>query len=134
MKSLWKVVMADPKCFRITQGDSSPLSHTHHWRQHMKKSFLLTGAMLALSASLAVAQGINLSFVDCGLAGNRFATSTCNSNIGAPEIVVGSFVPPAGLTEFLGLNAQVDVTTAGALPDWWKHGATSCRGTGGLSV
>jgi hypothetical protein len=100
----------------------------------MKKSLLLTGAVLALSASVAAAEGINLSFNDCGTNGARFATFNCLSNTGTPFPAIASFIPPAGLTEFLGLNAQVDLTTAGPLPAWWQHGATSCRGTGGLSV
>jgi hypothetical protein len=101
----------------------------------MKKSLLLTGAVLALSASVATAEGINLSFNDCGTNGARFATFNCLSNSGTPFPVVASFIPPAGLSEFLGLNAQVDVTTPQpVLPQWWQHGATSCRGTTGLSV
>jgi len=100
----------------------------------MKKSLILTGAMLALSASFAAAEGINLSFNDCGLNGTRFATFNCLSNTGTPFTAIGSFIPPPAIAEFLGINAQVDVTTAAALPDWWKHGATSCRSTSGMSV
>lgn len=101
----------------------------------MKKSLLLTGAVLALSASVAAAEGINLSWNDCGVAGQRSMTFNCLSNSGAPFPAIASFIPPPGLTEFLGLNAQVDVTTLQPnLPQWWQHGSTSCRGTTGLSV
>jgi hypothetical protein len=39
------------------------------------------------------------------------------------------------VTEFLGLSAQIDITTTtSTLPDWWGHGAAYCRGTTGLAV
>lgn len=102
----------------------------------MKKSLVMTVAMLGLGASLAsAAAGINLSWNDCGTNGVPVATFNCASNSGIPFSAVASFTPPTGVDEFLGLSSQVDVTTgAPALPDWWKHGTTSCRGTSGLSV
>jgi len=101
----------------------------------MKKTLVIAGAMLALSVSLASAQGINLSWDDCGTHGNSFATFDCASNSGTPFTMVASFIPPPAINEFLGISSQIDITNpAGPLPDWWKHGTAQCRGTSGLSV
>lgn len=103
----------------------------------MKKSILMVGALLVLGASAASAAGINLSWDDCGTAGTQNKTFACNSNAGAPFTAVASFDPPAGVNEFIGLEAQMDITTdqaPGSLPDWWKHGSGQCRGTTGLSA
>jgi len=100
----------------------------------MKKTLVLAGAMLALSASLASAAGINLSWDDCGLAGTPSKTFDCATTTGVPFTMYASFVPPPGITEFLGISSQMDITSIGALPDWWKHGTTQCRGTAGMSV
>jgi len=54
---------------------------------------------------------------------------------GAPFVAIASFIPPANTNVFLGVSAQVDVTTDQAtLPDWWAHGTGFCRGTTGMSV
>jgi len=101
----------------------------------MNKSILIAGAMLILGTSVASAAGINLSWSDCGAAGQLNATFDCNSNAGAPFTAVGSFIPPAGIANFLGIAAQIDITTDQAtLPDWWQHGTGFCRGTTGLAV
>jgi len=99
----------------------------------MKKIALLTGVLLALSASMALAQGgINLAWNDCQ--GPVNATFACNTNTGT-NTMVGSFDPPHVLTQFLGISAQVDITTDQAnLPDWWKHGSGQCRGTTALAT
>ncbi len=78
--------------------------------------------------------GINLSWGDCGTFGLHNTSFACNSNLGTPFVLIGSFTPPPGISNFLGINAQVDITTDQAtLPDWWRHGAGQCRGTTGLS-
>jgi hypothetical protein len=128
-----KVVMADPRCFWI----SKPNDHyvvSHLWRLLMKKTLVLTGSMLALSASLATAAGINLAWNDCGTNGVISASFPCNTNSGAPFQLFASFIPPAGLNEFLGLSAQIDITTGTpSLVDWWAVGTGQCR-QGGLST
>lgn len=102
----------------------------------MRKFILLTGTALALTASAAAAQDVvNLSWNDCGANGAPTMSSTCLSNTGAPFPMIASFVPPAGVNEFLGISSQIDITTnTPSLPDWWKHGSTQCRSTTGLSV
>jgi len=100
----------------------------------MKKLILMAGAML-LSASMASAAGINLSWDDCGTAGTAAKSFDCASNSGTPFSMVASFIPPAGVNEFLGISAQVDISTQSAtLDDWWKHGTGQCRGTSGMAV
>lgn len=90
---------------------------------------------LALGASVASAEGINLSWNDCGSAGTQNATFACNTNTGLPFSAVASYVPPAGIARFLGLASQMDIyTELATLPDWWKHGTSGCRGTSGLAV
>ncbi len=101
----------------------------------MKKNILIAGAMLVLGASFASAEGVNLSWNDCGIAGQQNQTFACNTNSGAPFVLVASYDPPANVTKLGGLSAQIDITTDQAnLPDWWKHGTGQCRGTTGLSV
>ena len=47
---------------------------------------------------------------------------------------VGSFIPPANINQFVGISAQLDITTDQAtLPDWWGDNATGCRGATGVS-
>jgi hypothetical protein len=99
---------------------------------------LLLGFMGAalLASSTSHAAGINLSWNDCGAAGTPTLSFACNVNTGAPASLVASFVPPAGVPEFLGISAQVDITAGTTLPDWWKHGSGpgDCRGVTGLST
>jgi hypothetical protein len=96
----------------------------------MKKSLLLAGALLALTAAVANAQ-LNLNYTDCvagGLVSNR--TSACTSNTGSFNII-GSFIAPAGITNLAGTEGVLDFQSASAaLPPWWQFGqAGSCRQT-----
>jgi hypothetical protein len=101
----------------------------------MKKIALIAGAILVFGATAASAAGINLSWNDCGVAGTQNTTFACNTNSGAPFSAIGSFDPPANVPEFLGISAQIDITTdQAAVPDWWKHGTGQCRGTTGLAT
>ncbi len=77
---------------------------------------------------------INLSWDDCGIAGTRTKDFACNASAGAPFTLVGSFDPPSGVTDFLGISADLTIATEQALPDWWKHGTGFCRTTTGLSI
>jgi hypothetical protein len=79
--------------------------------------------------------GINLAWDDCGEAGTELHTFACNDNSGAPFTLIASYRPPAGLTEFLGMSAEMLIATESAsLPNWWKHGAGHCRGMTGLAT
>jgi len=93
---------------------------------------------VACGASFATpirAEGVNLSWNDCGTTGTEVLTFACNSNSGAPFSAVASFIAPPGIDEFLGLSSQIDVfTDQAALPEWWKHGTGQCRSTTGFAV
>ena len=44
-------------------------------------------------------------------------------------MLVASYLPPANVDRFLGLSAQIDITSSTpTLPDWWKFGTSACRG------
>ena len=97
------------------------------------KRWLLGTLVVCLAAPPASAGGINLSWNDCGVAGTMVQTFACDVNTGTPFTLYGSFVPPPGIDEFLGISAQVDLCTMGwTFTDWWAHGAGQCRGTGAL--
>jgi len=87
----------------------------------MRKVLLAAGTLLVLSASVASATGVNLSWNDCGLAGTQNNTFACNTNTGLPFTLVASFIPPANI-ELVGLSSQIDIKTdSPVLPDWWAH-------------
>ena len=101
----------------------------------MKTFVLIVAAALTLTASYASAEGVNLSWNDCGVAGSQNQTFACNSNSGVSFPVIASFIPPVGVDEFLGIASQIDIFTDQAtLPDWWKHGTGQCRGSVGLAI
>ena len=70
----------------------------------------------------AIAAGINLSWDDCGTYGVENKSFACNTNTGSPAVMIGSFVAPPGINEFLGVSTRLTISTVGPLPDWWKHG------------
>jgi len=82
-----------------------------------------------------ITAGIDLSWKDCGLAGVEIQTFACNTNSGTPFSLVGSFRPPTGITEMVGFDAEVRISsTAATLPDWWRHGFSQCRGISALTT
>src|SRR5262245_56549493 len=98
-------------------------------RWTMKKSLLITGALLALAASTAMAGGMNMSWTDCGAAGQQNRNFACNVNTGNNVLCV-SYDPLASVPDFVGNEMTVDVISTGVLPAWWQmFNAGSCRGT-----
>jgi hypothetical protein len=91
-------------------------------------NFLRALILVALLPTGAISQGINLSWEDCGSTGTESRSWACDTNTGAPFTLVASFTPPAGVPEFLGISAQLDITVGSGLPDWWQHGSSFCRG------
>ncbi len=88
---------------------------------------LLMVALLAtVVARPAAAEGINLSWDECGAAGVGIKTFACNSGSVAPMTLIGSFTPPAGVNDFLGTSAVIRVTSKN-LPNWWALGEIGCR-------
>ncbi len=97
----------------------------------MKKTLLLSAALLALSASIASAAGLNLSWTACGSAGLANKTFACNVNTGAAETMVASYVAPAGSQGITGMEAVIDLQSSTAtLPAWWQFkNVGTCRQT-----
>ncbi|HKQ58534.1 MAG TPA: hypothetical protein VJY35_11760 [Candidatus Eisenbacteria bacterium] len=94
----------------------------------MKKALLITGVLLALTASLASAAGLNMYWTDCGPAGATNRTFSCTTNTGNHDIFM-SFDPPQAIPQLTGNNQFIDLQSAGAaLPDWWQFkNAGTCR-------
>src|SRR5438477_898960 len=100
----------------------------------MSKQLVTTALALALWASAASAQGLNLSWDDCGAAGQPNKMFACNVNSGNASMYA-SYIPPSGVNQLVGIASQIDLYTDQAvLPDWWKFGSSFCRGSGALSI
>ncbi len=88
-------------------------------------------AGLAMSASVASADGLNFMWNDCpadgGVQNRVFA---CASNAGTNSLVA-SYIPPAGITGASGIEVVVDLLTEGpAYSDWWTfRNVGTCRQT-----
>jgi hypothetical protein len=93
----------------------------------MKKTLLIAGALLALSASMATAGGVNLSWTDCGAFGQDSRTSACTNNA-IKGALYGSAIAPTPINFLNGQTGTVDLQTTGAsLSNWWQMGAGGCR-------
>lgn len=98
----------------------------------MKKAILLSGALLALTATVAAAApGLNLGWNQCGIGGAVNKTFNCNSNSGL-FTAVGSYL--SGDTEgrsMAGNDIVIDLQSATApLPAWWAFkNVGTCRQT-----
>jgi len=100
----------------------------------MKKTLLMTGALLALTVGLAAAGpgGLNLSWNDCGLAGQENRTFACNTNTGS-HILIASFVASSFMDAVTGQAAVIDVQGAGvSYPAWWTMRVGGCRAAASL--
>lgn len=86
---------------------------------------------LAAIAPRARAAGVNLAWNDCGNFGSCNQTFACDTNGPGVFTLVGSFVPPEGVTQFVGEELVVDFLANGAqIPDWWQFKNTgTCRQT-----
>jgi hypothetical protein len=103
----------------------------------MKKTLLMAGALLALTAGIAsAAGGINLGWGDCG-GGPSTASKTfaCTSNTLAGAIMVASAVAPVPMDQLNGEESEFILqTNAAALSNWWALQAGGCRGTTAAAV
>jgi IPT/TIG domain len=96
------------------------------------RAFFAICALLALLPSgTARSSDINLAWDDCGPGGTSVRSFACNTNDGDPWTLVASFVPPADVSNIIGVSGQVRISAAN-LPDWWKHGFGQCRGGAGI--
>ena len=97
----------------------------------MKKTLLITGVLLALTASVASAAGINMYWNDCGSAGSTAKVFACNTNTGTNNDLYLSFDPPVAMGSVNGNNQFIDLQSAAALlPAWWQFkNVGTCRQT-----
>jgi hypothetical protein len=97
----------------------------------MKKMLLMACTLLALSAGMAYAGagGLNLGWADCeGLPATLNRTSTCTSNTGLINTLVGSFVAPSCVTAMSANEVVLDLQSLGAtVPLWWQMRTGTCR-------
>ena len=97
----------------------------------MKKSLVLCGFLVALTASSAMAGGVNLSWTDCGAAGTQDRAFACGANTGSNVLVV-SYDPNVVMANMVGNDIRVDLQSADAttLNNWWQmFNAGTCRAT-----
>ena len=102
----------------------------------MKKVILLCGALLAISATVASAGGVNLAWTKClgegaPVLNKNFA---CTLNTGT-NVMVASFIPTITSTTVNGNEIVIDLqSSTSTLPLWWAFkNAGTCRSTS-LSV
>ena len=99
----------------------------------MKKTLLMAGALLALTAGIASAQGgINLSWGDCGGAGTLNKTFACTSNSLVGAIMIASAQAPVQMDQLNSEESQMEMqTNAATLSQWWNlqttGGNVPCR-------
>ena len=87
----------------------------------------ILGSLIAVNAHAA--PGAILAWNDCSTDGAADKTFACTVNTGA-NIMFASYIPPAGITAFIGLNAVIDLTSSsGTIPSWWALGSVGgeCR-------
>lgn len=95
----------------------------------MKRTLLVTLALLVLTTSRVSAGGINLAWNDCygagGLTNRNFA---CDTNAGSNELYV-SYDPPVNIPDLNGGLPLLDLQSATTpLPQWWQFkNAGTCR-------
>lgn len=96
----------------------------------MKKTLLISGALLALAASTAMAGGVGLAWTECnGAGGAKDRVFACTSNTGT-NILVVSYIPNAPIPDAVGNDVRVDLQSAdvGALNNWWQFfNAGACQ-------
>lgn len=95
----------------------------------MKKLVLLSSALLVLTASLASAQ-VNLSWNNCinvGTAAMNKNYACDGSANGSAHKAVMSWKEPIGMSQFVGIQAVIDIQTSSPiLPDFWRRGLSEC--------
>jgi len=98
----------------------------------MKKSLLISGLFLALTASVASAGGINLNWNNCQSGSAplpaKAITFACNVNSGASFTLMASLEPNVS-QQVTAFEYIVDIeSSGGSLPLWWQFkNAGSCR-------
>jgi hypothetical protein len=98
----------------------------------MKKTLLLAGVLLALTASVAMAAGISVTWGnDCwGLTPVSNLTWACSSNSNSNIRMMCTFKPAVTKTTFAATDLYMEgMSETATVPDWWKLGTGECRPT-----
>jgi len=102
----------------------------------MKKTLLLAGLLLALTASVAMAAGVSVSWMNYCWGEDGHASNlswACASNSNANIRMTCSFKLDTDMPTFAAVGVYMEgQTEAAAVPDWWKLGdatTTDCRNT-----
>lgn len=99
----------------------------------MKKILLLSGALLAFSASMALAGAVNLAWGPSCWGDNPAASKTwsCTTNGATLATFTGSFSTSNDIPDFVGISAVIDIqANSASLPAWWDFfNPGSCRAT-----
>lgn len=92
---------------------------------------LVAWLLALLLPSSAPAQGLNLSWNDCGAAGVQNLNFACNLSTGPAFVAVGSYLLPRGTGLPIGNDIVLDLVSAGStLPAWWDFvNPGACRPT-----
>jgi len=102
----------------------------------MKKTLLMAVALLALTASMASAIGVDLNLGNCLFAaGNRLADKALDCNNADPAVSNGDIIQMYGsvrtgvnISGVIAWGADVDVQVANpSLDPWWQLGSGECR-------
>lgn len=96
----------------------------------MKRTLLITVALVALMASAASAQ-INAKWTDCAPAGTSGITSTCTAFSPVRSLILSWLAPSAGATKVVGYNIKAThASTNGVRPCWWDFTSGGLRQAG----
>jgi hypothetical protein len=95
----------------------------------------MVGALLALTASTALAQGITLRWNHCLAGTNDLANknSTCLVTTGVNRMIV-SYQAPGSITNLDGMDAYIDYQTSAGITCWWNFQGTNPPRAVSLSV
>ncbi len=94
----------------------------------------MTAASLTTFAAAAHAQGLNLSWTDCGTTGTVLKSFACTSNTLTGAIMVASAVAGTPIDQLNGEESVMSLqTNQAALSPWWDLGTGGCRGTTAIS-
>ena len=100
---------------------------------HFSRTLVAVASLMVIAAA-ANAQGLNLSWNDCGSAGTSGKTFACTSNTLAGAIMIGSAVVGTDLPSLVGEESVMTVqVNTGAIPAWWQAFNGGCRGTTGMA-
>jgi hypothetical protein len=96
----------------------------------MKKTLLLAGLLLVVSASLASAAGISVNWGNDCWGDNPLQNRVwaCNANNYTGVRMTCSFKPIETKATFIASDLYMEgMTEAAVVPDWWKLGSGECR-------